>query len=115
MEVPLYTSTIIHCTCTAVVATWDTHISPTILFSYLLLFLLLLLNSRGGTGVNVAKTLDLLKAVTQSSFNQEIKKLCDDYLQVWLAILYTVVYFTRQLFQLKKNLRDFNLTKSALQ
>lgn len=38
--------------------------------------------SRGGTGVNVAKTLDLLKAVMQSSFNQEVKKLCDDYFQV---------------------------------
>ena len=38
--------------------------------------------SRGGAGVNVAKTLDLLKAVMQSSFNQEIKKLCDDYYQV---------------------------------
>ena len=45
--------------------------------------------SRGGTGVNVAKTLDLLKAVMQSSFNQEIKKLCDDYFQVTALICFT--------------------------
>lgn len=38
---------------------------------------------RGGTGVNVAKTLDLLKAVMQSSFNQEVKKLCDDYYKIY--------------------------------
>jgi deoxynucleotidyltransferase terminal-interacting protein 1 len=38
--------------------------------------------TRGG-GVNVAKTLDLLKAVLQSSFNMEVKRLCDDYLQLY--------------------------------
>ena len=45
-----------------------------------------MLFSRGGAGVNVAKTLDLLKAVMQSSFNQEIKKLCDDYYQVCYCV-----------------------------
>ena len=37
---------------------------------------------RGG-GPSVAKTLDLLKAVLQPSFNQEVKRLCDDYLQIF--------------------------------
>lgn len=31
----------------------------------------------------MAKTLDLLKAVLQSSFNMEVKRLCDDYLQLY--------------------------------
>ncbi len=34
--------------------------------------------TRGG-GASVAKTLDLLKAVLQSSFNMEVKRICDDY------------------------------------
>ncbi|XP_019851143.1 PREDICTED: uncharacterized protein LOC105312495 [Amphimedon queenslandica] len=38
---------------------------------------------RGGAGVSVAKTLELIKAVLQTSFNQELKKLCDDYLQIF--------------------------------
>ena len=29
--------------------------------------------------MNVAKTLDLMKAVLQASFNMELKRLCDDY------------------------------------
>lgn len=41
-----------------------------------------LTHSRGG-GASVAKTLDLLKAVLQSSFNMEIKRLCDDYLHIF--------------------------------
>ena len=36
-----------------------------------------------GGGASVAKTLDLLKAVLQSSFNMEVKRLCDDYLQIF--------------------------------
>ena len=39
-------------------------------------------HSRGG-GASVAKTLDLLKAVLQSSFNMEVKRLCDDYLHIF--------------------------------
>ena len=31
----------------------------------------------------MAKTLDLLKAVLQSSFNMEVKRLCDDYLHIF--------------------------------
>lgn len=38
--------------------------------------------ARGG-GASVAKTLDLLKAVLQSSFNSEVKRLCDDYLHIF--------------------------------
>ena len=49
----------------------------TVYYNNLLIFL-----SRGGAGVSVAKTLELIKAVLQTSFNQELKKLCDDYLQV---------------------------------
>ena len=37
---------------------------------------------RGG-GASVAKTLDLLKAVLQSSFNMEVKRLCDDYQHIF--------------------------------
>jgi len=33
--------------------------------------------------VSVAKTLDLMKAVLQSSFNLEVKQLCDDYLSIF--------------------------------
>lgn len=33
----------------------------------------------------MAKTLDLLKAILQSSFNLEVKRLCDDYLQIFNA------------------------------
>jgi len=36
---------------------------------------------RGG-GVSIAKTLELLRAVLQTSFNQEVKQLCDSYLDV---------------------------------
>lgn len=46
--------------------------------------------SRSGAGVNVTKTLDLLKAVMQSSFNQEVKKLCDDYFQVNVHVIVNV-------------------------
>ncbi len=38
--------------------------------------------TRGG-GASVAKTLDLLKAVLQSSFNMEVKRVCDDYLHMF--------------------------------
>ena len=38
--------------------------------------------TRGG-GASVAKTLDLMKAVLQSSFNMEVKRLCDDYLGIF--------------------------------
>ena len=33
--------------------------------------------------MSVAKTLDLMKAVLQSSFNMEVKRLCDDYLSIF--------------------------------
>ena len=33
--------------------------------------------------MSVAKTLDLMKAVLQSSFNMEVKRLCDDYLNIF--------------------------------
>ncbi len=39
--------------------------------------------SPSGGGASVAKTLDLLKAILQSSFNLEVKRLCDDYLQIF--------------------------------
>lgn len=31
----------------------------------------------------MAKTLDLLKAVLQPSFNMEVKRLCDDYTRIY--------------------------------
>ena len=37
----------------------------------------------GGGGASVAKTLDLLKAVLQPSFNMEMKRLCDDYKYIY--------------------------------
>lgn len=37
----------------------------------------------GGGGASVAKTLDLLKAVLQPSFNMEVKRLCDDYRHIY--------------------------------
>ena len=39
--------------------------------------------SSGGGGASVAKTLDLLKAVLQPSFNMEVKRLCDDYRHIY--------------------------------
>lgn len=38
---------------------------------------------RGGGGASVAKTLNLLKAVLQPSFNMEMKRLCDDYKHIY--------------------------------
>ena len=32
--------------------------------------------------MSIVKTLELLKAVLQTSFNQEVKQLCDSYLDV---------------------------------
>ena len=49
---------------------------------WLLIYVFVLSFSRGGTGVGVAKTMELLKAVLQSSFNAEMKNLCDDYFKV---------------------------------
>lgn len=37
----------------------------------------------GGGGASLAKTLDLLKAVLQPSFNMELKRLCDDYKYIY--------------------------------
>jgi hypothetical protein len=45
---------------------------------------------RGGAGVGVAKTLDLLKAVLQTSFNQELKKLCDDYMKIFSVAAHNI-------------------------
>ena len=58
--------------------------------------------SRGG-GPSVAKTLDLLKAVLQPSFNQELKRLCDDYLQI----------FTLAAGNIRENTRD-NVPEATL-
>lgn len=58
--------------------------------------------SRGG-GTSVAKTLDLLKAVLQPSFNQEVKRLCDDYLQI----------FTLAAGNIRENTRD-NVPEATL-
>ena len=37
----------------------------------------------GGGSASIAKTLDLLKAVLQPSFNMEVKRLCDDYKHIY--------------------------------
>ena len=57
---------------------------------------------RGG-GPSVAKTLDLLKAVLQPSFNQELKRLCDDYMQI----------FTLAANNIRENTRD-NVPEATL-
>ena len=57
---------------------------------------------RGG-GPSVAKTLDLLKAVLQPSFNQELKRLCDDYVQI----------FTLAANNIRENTRD-NVPEATL-
>ena len=72
MYMYIYTCT---CTCTGVYV----HCS---LYMYF---------SRAGTGVTLAKSLELLKAVLQTSFNHEIKRLCDDYFQVRATGHYCVV------------------------
>ena len=51
----------------------------------------------------MAKTLDLLKAVLQPSFNQELKRLCDDYLQI----------FTLAANNIRENTRD-NVPEATL-
>ena len=51
----------------------------------------------------MAKTLDLLKAVLQPSFNQELKRLCDDYLQI----------FTLAAGNIRENTRD-NVPEATL-